>query len=188
VTLRLLCAAFALISFLAGCGTQGSLSAGLQVRAGAEALFCGYVAPGADASSADSCALDAYDRGIPFWVRYGRCGDDPASETIFMRAADGRLLLLRFEADPAVRSSRYGPKLRLVESACQPVIVMIAPGHHRLTCVDDADGRRLGRSPARRGSPRAPRKTLRDRGGHPVSPRLGGGAAAVPPPRPFQAV
>ncbi|HYN44188.1 MAG TPA: hypothetical protein VE129_20605 [Thermoanaerobaculia bacterium] len=80
--------------------------------------------------------LSAYERGVPFWVRYGGCGCDAASETVFLRALDGRLLTIRTEPDPDTRSSRFGLRLHLAESACSPLVLQAAPGQYRLTCLD----------------------------------------------------
>jgi hypothetical protein len=127
-----------------GCATGPDVSERVRTWTGPRAVACGYVAPGADASAADSCALSAWERGVPFWVRYGGCGCDVASETAFLRTADGRLLTIRTEPEPETRSSRFGPRLHLAESECSPFVLQVAPGQHRLTCLDERVGVRPG--------------------------------------------
>jgi hypothetical protein len=133
----------------AGCTTGSELSGRVRTWTGPRAVACGTVAPGADPAAADSCALSAWERGVPFWVRYGGCGCDPASETVFLRAADGRLLTIRTEPDPDTRSSRFGPRLHLAESECSPLVLQVAPGQHRLTCVEERSAGKPGLDQAR---------------------------------------
>ena len=102
-----------------GCATGTDVAVRVRTWTGPSAIACGYVAPGANAAAADSCALSAYERGVPFWVRYGGCGCDAASETVFLRAVDG------------------GPRWHLAESECSPLVLQVAPGQHRLTCFDE---------------------------------------------------
>lgn len=125
------------------CATGTEVAERLRARTGPRAVACGYVAPGADPSAADACALSAWERGVPFWVRYGGCGCDDASETAFLRSADGRLLMLRYEPGPDTRSSRFGTRLHLAEAGCSPLVLQVAPGQHRLTCL----GERVAGSP-----------------------------------------
>lgn len=120
-----------------GCATGTEVAGRVRTWTGPRAVACGTVAPGADASAADACALSAYERGVPFWVRYAGCGCDAASETVFLRTADGRLLTIRTEPDPETRSSRFGPRLHLAEAECSPLVLQVAPGQHRLTCLDE---------------------------------------------------
>ncbi len=129
-----------------GCATGTEVAGRVRTWTGPRAVACGYVAPGTDPSAADACALAAYERGAPFWVRYGGCGCDAASETVFLRTADGRLLTIRTEAEPETRSSRFGPRLHLVEADCSPLVLQVAPGQQRLTCLDE----RAARKPAPR--------------------------------------
>ena len=123
-----------------GCATGTVVSERVRTWTGPRAVACGYVAPGADPSAADSCALSAWERGVPFWVRYGGCGCDVESETVFLLATDGRLLTIRFEPEPDTRSSRFGPRLHLVEAECSPLVLQVSPGQHRLTCLDERVG------------------------------------------------
>ncbi|MFN7987959.1 MAG: hypothetical protein U0529_10830 [Thermoanaerobaculia bacterium] len=127
-----------------GCTTGPEVSERVRTWTGPMAVACGTVAPGADPSAADSCALSAWERGVPFWVRYAGCGCDSTSETVFLRAADGRLLTIRTEPEPDTRSSRFGPRLRLAESECSPLVLQVAPGQRRLTCVDERVAARPG--------------------------------------------
>jgi len=120
-----------------GCATGTEVAGRVRTWTGPRAVACGFVAPGADPSAADACALSAYERGVPFWVRYGGCGCDTFSETVFLRTAEGRLLTIRYEADPETRSSRFGPRLHLAEAECSPLVLQVAPGQQRLTCLDD---------------------------------------------------
>ncbi len=124
-------------SSFVSCATGTDVAERVRTRTGPGAVACGAVAPGADASASDACALSAYERGVPFWVRYGGCGCDAASETVFLRTMDGRLLTIRTEPDSGTRSSRFGPRLHLAEAECSPVVLQVAPGQHRLTCVDE---------------------------------------------------
>jgi hypothetical protein len=126
----------------AGCATGTEVAGRIRTWTGPKAVACGTVAPGADAAAADACALSAYERGVPFWVRYGGCGCDAASETAFLRTADGRLLTIRYEPEPDTRSSRFGLRLRLAESECSPLVLQVAPGQHRLTCLDERPARK----------------------------------------------
>jgi hypothetical protein len=119
------------------CATGTEVAERVRTRTGPGAVACGAVAPGADASVADACALSAWERGVPFWVRYGGCGCDAESETVFLRTMDGRLLTIRAEPDPETRSSRFGPRLHLAEAECSPLVLQVAPGQHRLTCLDE---------------------------------------------------
>lgn len=131
-----------LVSWLAvlsavGCATGTEVAGRVRTWTGPRAIACGTVAPGTDPSTADACALSAYERGVPFWVRYGGCGCDVASETVFLRTADGRLLTIRTEPEPETRSSRFGPRLHLAEAECSPLVLQVAPGQHRLTCLEE---------------------------------------------------
>ena len=136
VFVRCLVPGLAIISAVS-CATGTEVAGRVRRWTGPGAVACGAVAPGADASAADACALSAYERGVPFWVRYGGCGCDAASETVFLRTADGRLLTIRTGPDPDTRSSRFGPRLHLAESACSPLVLQAAPGQYRLTCLDE---------------------------------------------------
>ena len=120
-----------------GCATGSEVSDRVRTWTGPGAVACGTVAPGADPSAADACALSAWERGVPFWVRYGGCGCDPTSETAVLRTPEGRLLTIRTEPDPDTRSSRFGPRLHLAQSECTPFVVQLAPGQRRLVCVDE---------------------------------------------------
>lgn len=139
-----------------GCASGSEVSEHVRAWTGPRAVACGTVAPGADPTAADACALSAWERGVPFWVRYGGCGCDPASETVFLRAADGRLLTIRTEPDADTRSSRFGPRLRLAESECTPFVVQVAPGQHRLTCLGERAAARPGIDQARCALTRSP--------------------------------
>lgn len=120
-----------------GCASGTEVAGRVRTWTGPRAIACGYVAPGADASAADACALSAYERGVPFWVRYGGCGCGAASESVFLRTADGRLLTIRSKPETETRSSRFGPRLHLAETECSPLVLQVAPGQHRLTCLDE---------------------------------------------------
>ena len=136
VSVKRLATWLALLSAV-GCATGSDVSDRVRTWTDPRAVACGTVAPKIDPSATDTCALSAWERGVPFWVRYGGCGCDVTSETVFLRTADGRLLTIRTEPDPDTRSSRFGPRMHLAESECSPLVLQVAPGRHRLTCVDE---------------------------------------------------
>jgi hypothetical protein len=73
VFMKCLVPGLAIISAVS-CATGTEIAVRVRTRTGPTAVDCGTVVPGADASAADACALSAYERGVPFWVRYAGCG------------------------------------------------------------------------------------------------------------------
>lgn len=91
----------ALIALVAGCnGHQCDLRAGLLARAGNNAMDCGQVLVGGDASSVDACVVRAFGGQMSFIATYGRQGID--SQVVSGLAGDnqGRVFFLLWDSAP----------------------------------------------------------------------------------------
>jgi hypothetical protein len=121
--------------FCAACVSTDPLLKAVEARSGSAGLACGVVLPGDDSSQVDSCAVTAFQRGVPFWVRYGACASDGIFESFYLVSTGENLLrVIRYESAHTRATSRFGAVQLVVDRECAPEIFQVTPGHFRLGC------------------------------------------------------
>lgn len=121
--------------FGAACVSTDPLLEAVEARIGSAGLACGVVLPGDDSSHVDSCAVTAFRRGVPFWVRYGACAPDGVFESFYLVSRGENLLhVIRYENADTRATSRFGAARLVVDRECVPEIFQVTPGHFRLGC------------------------------------------------------
>lgn len=117
------------------CVSTDPLLEAVEARLGSSSLACGVVLPGDDSSEADSCAVAAFRRGVPFWVRYGACTADGTFESFYLVFTPESLLhVIRYESAPTRATSRFGATRLVVDRPCVPEVFQVTPGHFRIGC------------------------------------------------------
>ena len=124
--------AFAFTLTSASCA-RPNLDTRLRQLAGPGAIDCGFVAPGDNAAAANACSVTAFQGGAPFFVRYKVLGIDSRIERGYVRAADGRLLLLLYDSDVTGGGSLLA-KPKLIELPCAGQVIQRTPGIDRFVC------------------------------------------------------
>jgi hypothetical protein len=119
------------------------LETAMRRRAGAEAADCGRVRIGQDRRSADACAVEAFEAGKPFFVRYDLQGIDSIVADGMSGDARGVIYLYTYDSGPSGGGNVGGNAgERISEQECDIAKVVPVKEGRRIQCGERVAGER----------------------------------------------